>query len=102
MAFFTAAEYGTVDPATAHIHTDVLNVGPSVEIGTRITLACAEEVASYRMTADLFQSTRHTQGTATHDDDSRIHHIGGLATAVYIGEDVTTGDLYLSLAVNLT
>ena len=103
---FTATEDGAVDDAACHIHIGVDNVGLGVEDSARVALACAEEVAGDGVTGDLFEITRHTQGTTIHlDSGIAIHqrvvaipilevlaHAGDFVTAIHRGKDVTTGD----------
>ena len=102
MAFLAAAEDGAEEGAAGDVDFHFIHIGPSVEQDTRVTHACAEEVASDRVRRNLSEGARHAQGTATHVDCTFAENIGHLITTIHIGEDVAARDVDGGIALHHT
>ena len=100
MTVLTTAEDRTEDPAASDIHNRFLDVRPSVEVDTLVTLTGTEEVTSHRVSLHLLHSTRNAQRTATHVDSSRAIYVSTLVTAIDTGQNMTALDIHNGIAIH--
>ena len=98
MAVLAAAEDRAVDAAAGDVNLHVLYIRALVVEHTLVALAGAEEVAGQGVINDLFQRARHAHRAVGHRDVGSAVHIGGLAAAVDVGQDVATLDGHVGIA----
>ena len=90
-----------------------MHISPGVEVGARVALASAEDVAGDGVQVNLGQGARHAEGAATHGDGGlaarfifdaigivEMAHVGGFAAAINVGEDMATLDNHRGVAIH--
>ena len=103
VTILTATEYGAVDGTAGNVYMSILYVGTLVEEHTLVALTTTEQIAGHGVSSNLSQCTRHTERGFTAETYMAItQHIGHLVAAIDVGQDMTTGNLYPGIAIDLS
>ena len=97
MTILTTTKYRTIDPSTGDLDISTRHIRPSVEVDTRVTLSCTEQIAGHRVLLNLIQGTRYTQRTTRHVHRTATQHVGLLVTAIDTRQDMPALDIYRSI-----
>ena len=102
MAVFTTTIDGAIHSTALNFDNGILYVSVFVEEDALVALTTAKDVARERMSNNLSVSTRHTNRTGCHRDVSRAIHIGGFATAIDVGQDMTAANGHICISFDLS
>ena len=94
VTILTTAKDGTEDMSTSDIHNRFLNIRPSIEVDSLITLTGTKEIACHRMCLNLCYSTWHTKCSARHIDCRSTRYVGTFVTAIDTGQNMTALDIH--------
>ena len=100
MAVLTTAEHRAVDFAAGYLDHSVLNICVFVEEDALVALAGTEEVAGDGVSVNLGQRARHAYRAAGHLDCRCTVHIGGLVTAIDVGQDMAATDGHVRVTLH--
>ena len=94
MAVLATAIDRTVNPAALHSNDGMIDVSLFVEEYALVALTGTEDIAGKRMGQNLLVGTWYANRTGCHGDAGCTGHVGGLVTAIDVGQDVSARNLY--------